>query len=404
MLLVDEVDVFFSKDFYGNIYTPLARLKDPTIARLAEHIWTNRKNNLSFKRIEQSSEFRACCERYKGWEFLVQEAVRDMLSDIVEVKHDYIVQFDKIGYKEQDGISFDVVYGYKTMFAYFYEYEQGNLSKSSLEENISIGVRCGSFSYAEMPKRFNYIMGVTGTLKTLSTFEKQIVESAYQIRTNTYMPSVFGDNKRKFAKEADVFIENQDDYFIRLREKIDHALGTNEATRRAVMVFFDSKERLNEFKNSPQFAPLKSHSQIMTEEVSSSPSEKEMLIKRSTSAGQVTLLTSVFGRGTDFVCRDHSVIANGGVHVIQAFLSKEFSEEVQIMGRTARQGKDGSYSMILLDSDLEYFLGTSYREKIQDMRKNNTTYATLHAARNQIFDQEKKSVNENLALANKEHK
>jgi len=35
------------------------------------------------------------------------------------------------------------------------------------------------------------------------------------------------------------------------------------------------------------------------------------------------------------------------VHVIQTFLSEELSEEIQIKGRAARQGQDGSYSMVL---------------------------------------------------------
>jgi energy-coupling factor transporter ATP-binding protein EcfA2 len=254
ILLIDEVDVFFSKDFYGNVYTPLARLNDPTIQQLAKYIWTNRSRSLSFRNIEQSLEFKACCLRYKGWEFLIGEAVKDMLNDVQEYKHDYIVQHDKIGYKEQDGVSFDLVYGYKTLFAYFYENESGTVSKSSLEENISIGIKCGAFSYAEIPKRFNYILGVTGTLKTISKSEKQIIEEAYNIKKKTYMPSVFGENKRKFAKEADVFIENRDDYFITLREKIDFSLTEN---KRAVMVFFESKKNLNEFLNSPNLAQLK---------------------------------------------------------------------------------------------------------------------------------------------------
>lgn len=41
--------------------------------------------------------------------------------------------------------------------------------------------------------------------------------------------------------------------------------------------------------------------------------------------------------------------------MIQTFLSEEISEEVQIKGRTVRQGDYGSYSMILLDDDLEKF-------------------------------------------------
>ena len=115
------------------------------------------------------------------------------------------------------------------------------------------------------------------------------------------------------------------------------------------MVFFDSKKKLDEFKESENLASIKSQVQLMTEEISSTPNEKDMLIKRATSSGQITLLTKVFGRGTDFACRDHNVISNGGVHVIQAFLSKEHSEEIQIMGRTARQGKDGSFSKPLFN-------------------------------------------------------
>lgn len=41
--------------------------------------------------------------------------------------------------------------------------------------------------------------------------------------------------------------------------------------------------------------------------------------------------------------------------MIQTFLSEEKSEEVQIMGRTARQGKNGSFSMVLCEEELEIF-------------------------------------------------
>lgn len=52
--------------------------------------------------------------------------------------------------------------------------------------------------------------------------------------------------------------------------------------------------------------------------------------------GRITLATRPFGRGTDFVCRDEQVLMNGGVHVIQTFLSELKSEFIQIQGRTAR--------------------------------------------------------------------
>ena len=43
ILLIDEVDVFFSREFYGNLYTPSVSLRDPTIIALANYIWENRK-------------------------------------------------------------------------------------------------------------------------------------------------------------------------------------------------------------------------------------------------------------------------------------------------------------------------------------------------------------------------
>jgi preprotein translocase subunit SecA len=72
----------------------------------------------------------------------------------------------------------------------------------------------------------------------------------------------------------------------------------------------------------------------------------------STRKGQVTLFPRVFGRGLDFQVFDKSVRGKGGVHVIQVFLSEEVTEEIQIMGRTCRQGDVGSYKMILLEDDL----------------------------------------------------
>lgn len=42
VLLVDEVDVFFNKEFYGNVYNPSSIVKDPTITKLIMYMWENR--------------------------------------------------------------------------------------------------------------------------------------------------------------------------------------------------------------------------------------------------------------------------------------------------------------------------------------------------------------------------
>ena len=106
LLLVDEVDVFFTKDFYGNSYTPLARLNDPLIQNLIKLIWKNRKTTtnkkqLALAQIEASQEFKACVAKYREWEFLFRESVKDMIADLDSFREDYSVLDDKIAYKEQ---------------------------------------------------------------------------------------------------------------------------------------------------------------------------------------------------------------------------------------------------------------------------------------------------------------
>ena len=56
----------------------------------------------------------------------------------------------------------------------------------------------------------------------------------------------------------------------------------------------------------------------------------------------MTLLTRAFGRGIDFLMPDENQVV-----VIQTFLSSLKSEETQIKGRTARQGKKGKYRLYL---------------------------------------------------------
>ncbi|CAF2963370.1 unnamed protein product [Rotaria sp. Silwood2] len=345
ILLIDEVDIFFSRDFYGNVYTPSASLRDPTITSLISYIWTQRKSNLNLNQIKATAQYQACCNRFPTWEPLILEAVKDIIYDVQSFEsHDYFVNQDKIGYVEQDNIAYNVVYGYKTLFAYYCEHENGKITSQILDERISIKIRCGNFSYAEIPLQFKYIMGVTGTLETLSDPEKEVIKTVYKIGKNTYTPSVFGKNNLKFREKDDISIENIDNYFNTIIREIDDRLvGGKSSEKRAVLVIFESISKLKEFYESKALEAIKPSVAYLIEEASSE--EKEVTIKRATTSGQITLLTRPFGRRTDFVCYDPSVVNNDGTHIIQTFLSEESSEEKQIKGRTARQGNYGSYSI-----------------------------------------------------------
>ena len=90
---------------------------------------------------------------------------------------------------------------------------------------------------------------------------------------------------------------------------------------------------------------------VLTEEVGTA--QKNSVVKRAPVSKKILLLTKPFGRGTDFQVHDKIVTNNGGPHAVQTFLSQQKSQEKQIMGRTARQGADGSYTMVLIDSELK---------------------------------------------------
>jgi hypothetical protein len=46
LLLIDEVDVFFSKSFFGRDYTPTALIKHEKISALTDYIWNRRQKTI----------------------------------------------------------------------------------------------------------------------------------------------------------------------------------------------------------------------------------------------------------------------------------------------------------------------------------------------------------------------
>ncbi|CAF4737664.1 unnamed protein product, partial [Rotaria sp. Silwood2] len=379
VLLIDEVDVFLSEKYYGGLYTPSVYLKDTTIKNLIDSLWENR-NLRTLNTDKALPVYQACASRFSNWTFLFDGAIKDMLTALKSFPSSaYLVQNDKIVYVEGESVAENVVRGYDTVWAYYYENQKGFISQESLEKNVGIIISCGTFSYAEMPHEFAYIAGVTGTLKTLAKPEKDILENVYEIHKNTYMPSVFGKSNRNYNSNNDVEAVKKSEYFMRIRGEIDTMCNA----KRAILIFFESEEKLMAFYNSEELSSIKLNVQIITEKVSTK--ERELCIKRAATEGRVSLLTRTFGRGTDFICQNQQVLANGGVHVLQTFFSEELSEEYQIMGRGARQGDRGSYRMILLDSDLEWVLGADWEKKIPEIN-GSTLYVTLDKARNTRYE------------------
>ena len=385
VLLIDEVDVFFQADFYGNAYKPLALLQDPAVHALVGYVWEHRAARPAFSAVRHSAAYRAVCQRFGGWEDLVEGCVRGMLADLRSFESaEYVVRDGRIGYEREDGVSFTATYGYKTMFAHFKEHEARRVSRGARDARVGLLIACGNFSYAEVPRAYACIMGVTGTLETLSACERALLADVYRIRRATYVPSVYGRNQLQFAPESPqyVVIESARAHFGALRSEINRRLVGTHHLQRAVLVFFGSKQQLREFYHCDAMADLRDAVRTMTEETSAA--EKDNLVRQAVTPGSVTLLTREFGRGTDFKCFDDRLISAGGVHVIQTFVSDSLSEETQIKGRTARQGDIGSYSMVLTEEELERFSITS--ETVLQMRASGRYYSTIHRHRQDLFE------------------
>lgn len=403
ILLVDEVDVFFGSDFYGQTYNQVTELRRPEIAEILSSIWENHCQGGRTQRlsdVQATPPYQSLVHHFPQFQFLLDNEIRLMLDHVRRVDDEpYIFDpvEDRIGYKVLDTISYQVTYGYRTVFAYLKEAANGNLRnrRSTLQRVLVMPVSCGQFSYANIkPAR---ILGVSGTLEAMGQFEKDVLLN-YGIAKFVFVPSVYGQSNFVFDKAGDgIFIErDKSDYFQKICEEIQAATQK----KRAAIVFFKDSTRLEEFKCSPFFLKLGRQRTTLSEDMEAS--DKEFVINKAATSGQITLCPAVFGRGTDFFCKDDRVQEGGGVHIIQAFLSMEPSEEVQIQGRTARQGKKGSYQMVLLESDLCKDFGVAKGEK--DTIAREKRHEWLDDVRGRHHRQHWKRVEDNLRLATKRDK
>jgi uncharacterized protein YegL len=325
-----------------------------------------------------------------------------MLDQVRRVDDEPSYHFDRdtdmIGYKVHDTICYNVTYGYRTIFAYLKEADNGSLKNptATLSQVLTMPISCGQFSYANIkPKR---ILGVSGTLEVMSDYEKGVLQK-YGVNQYLYIPSVYGKSNFYFDEVGDgVSIEKGvGEFFQRITKEISYVATNN---KRAVIVFFANSQRLNEYTSSAFYRKLGRKKETLTE--NKNANEKSFVISKAATTGQITLCTSIFGRGTDFFCKDDTLENNGGVHVIQTFFSADMSEEIQIRGRTARQGKRGSYKLILLDEDLE----NDFQIKVgsSDKWPKKDVYSRLCKARKTKLEEKYASIDTNLLAAKDQDK
>jgi len=356
ILLIDEVDVFFGADFYGNTYNPATLLSNPLTYEILKFIYGNRAS-VNFQAVAQLTSYLQLTKTFSKIKLLIDFEIRKMLKEVETFENTPekpIVNKDIIYYKDNDTVTCKKVYGYKTAFQYLHKFSNGEIKdEQNVKDHVGIYIGCGNFSFAEIPKDFNIIMGVSGTLRSLTNEEREIIQS-YGIQRLAFAPSIYGgsrlNQKATIPKKSSITMLNEkSQWFVKI---VQHSQEKQQAGR-AVLIFFENITILNEFHTSNISSLQECHILEENEEF------KETIIKQSTTSGFVTLCTRPFGRGVDFICRDPKTKGADGVHIIQTFVAASEAEQIQIKGRAARQGDPGSHEYLLFYGDLIKYLGTT---------------------------------------------
>lgn len=108
---------------------------------------------------------------------------------------EYEIRDDQIMYKDQDGLSSKLNYGFSTLFAYLKEHDLNKIA--SIEKALKISCIVAEFSYAMLPKYFKSIIGVTGTYDEMPQFQKNYLKDEYQVKDVYAIPSVYGAQAQK---------------------------------------------------------------------------------------------------------------------------------------------------------------------------------------------------------------
>ena len=207
ILLVDEVDVFFGSDFYGQTHNQVAVLALPEVEALLRKIWKNRDDAVNTPAFIQKvcawREFQALLQIFPDFTDVVKSEVSQMCADMknfLEAGNDYIFNGTRIGYKVMDGIAYDVVKGYQTAYAYLQEASKGQLAdETTLQKALALRIPCARFSYANLPSP--KILGLSGTIEALGNYEWTVMQR-YGISSYTLVPSVYGRNNFAFLNQA----------------------------------------------------------------------------------------------------------------------------------------------------------------------------------------------------------
>ena len=120
-----------------------------------------------------------------------------------------------------------------------YYADQKRLKESDLTDyKIGLKLSCGMLSYAEIPIKYKYKFGMSGTLNCLSSHQNDVLER-YGFKIITELPSTY--KKRDLLRKPIMVLDQGEDKFF---DKICAAAREKSEEGMAVLVFLQDEERL----------------------------------------------------------------------------------------------------------------------------------------------------------------
>merc|ERR1712137_169205 len=352
ILLIDEVDVFFGEDFYGQVHLPAVILNGPAGLALVKAVDALKDKNPSFQDLQQTDGYKMFEEEFPSCKPLLEKKFPSMV-EAAKNPEAYLAWPDKesmrkVAYYDDKikGMSTTIFYP-QTPFAYLKYVNEGRLLKEA-ENEIGVSVSCGGISIADLPNEFGLKLGLTGSYAACSSEEKRILKDRYNFTKYSYFPSLFPKvDGYIFPDDGFQFVVgNEEEWFARVKESAQVELKKG----RSCIIVFEDDEKLEAFSNYVQVNDVfrvEGGVEKITIKQKTDHSLLEDKILATGKSRTVAFIHCDYGRGCDFVCRDSATKAEGGVHVICTFPPTRKADEVQIRGRTGRQGESGSFEQII---------------------------------------------------------
>lgn len=427
ILLIDEVDVFFTDQFYGNYYNPCTRIKLTGLTRVQEKIWKIVQDNIQdkdvvFLKVKEFIEENVKCRDtellefhkfyYKPGKFwllsydmvlteytnesLIDEHLKLMISTAANVVKGsdadwYISKYKLnengvVSYRNPNGLySIHTISNYYNSFNYF-RLKETEFDHKSFQNYGYLLIECGKVSYAKLPENYPIILGVSGTLTSLNDHEKQVLNQEYNIHRTSDMPSFFGRSNLEIRANIS-YTKFEQDWLDKIYSQTNSQLNS----KRSVLIFFDTDCEINKF--TLKHSSFLERFNILTE--NTNKKDKKRFVNDAGIVKTVTLATRQMGRGVDF--KSSVAVENaGGVHVIQTFFSIDIKEETQIKGRTARKNNKGSYELVLCAEHLK-------RDNLIEDEDTDPSYSSLDAVRKQLVDKTGANIEEKIKNSEEKH-